>query len=98
MYDEEKKRRVWKLGVVESLVKGKDSVVRGANVRVVTKVKPTHLSRPVQKLYPLEIRSQGDGLPRMDSVAKTVESPTRTVPRRKAALDSRWKSCLMLYS
>lgn len=88
VYDEEKKRGEWKLGVVESLVKGKDSVVRGANVRMVTKGKPTHLSRPVQKLYPLEIRSKGDGLPRMDRVAKTVESPTRTVPRRKAALDS----------
>ena len=33
VYDEEKKRGEWKLGVVESLVKGKDSVVRGANVR-----------------------------------------------------------------
>ena len=62
VYEEEKKRGEWKIGVVESLVKGKDSIVRGDKVRVVTKGKPTHLSRPVQKLYPLEISSKGEGL------------------------------------
>lgn len=49
VHEEEKKRGEWKIGVVESLVKGKDSIVRGAKVRVVTKGKLTHLSRPVQK-------------------------------------------------
>ena len=44
VYEEEKKRGEWKIGVVESLVKGKDSIVRGAKVRVITKGKPTHLS------------------------------------------------------
>lgn len=77
-------------------MRGKDSVVRGANIRVVTKGKPTHLSRPVQKLYPLDITSKWEGLPQTDSVVKSVQTPTRTVPRRKAALDSLWKSCLML--
>jgi len=79
-------------------VKGKDGVVRGARVRIVTKGKPIHLSRPVQKLYPLEIRSKGERLPRADSSVQADENPTRTVPRRNAALDSRWKSRLMLDS
>ena len=61
VYEEERKRGEWKMGVVGSLVTGKDGVVRGANVRVITKGKPVHLSRPVQKLYPLEIRSEGEG-------------------------------------
>ena len=98
VFEEEKKRGEWKTGVVESLVKGKDGVVRGARVRTVTKGKPIHLSRPVQKLYPLEIRSKGEGLPRADSSVQADENPTRTVPRRNAALDSRWKSRLMLDS
>ena len=61
VYEEEKKRREWTIPVVESLVKGKDSIITGTKVRVVTKGKPTHLSRPVQKLYPLEIRSKREG-------------------------------------
>ena len=36
------------MGVVESLVTGRDGIVRGANVRVVTKGKSVHLSRPVK--------------------------------------------------
>ena len=98
VYEEEKKRGEWKIGVVESLVKGRDSIVRGAKVRVVTKGKPTHLSRPVQKLYPLEIRSKGEGLSHMENSVRATENPTRTVPRRNAAIDSRWKSHLMLDS
>ena len=94
--EEEKKRGEWRVGVVENLVRGSDNVVRGAKVRVVTKGKPTHLSRPVQKLYPLEIKSQGEGDARRS--VRAVENSTRTVPRRNAALDSRWKSRLMLDS
>ena len=93
---EEKKRGEWRVGVVETLVRGSDNVVRGTKVRVVTKGKPTHLSRPVQKLYPLEIKSQGEGAPKRS--VRAVENSTRTVPRRNAALDSRWKSRLMLDS
>ena len=51
MYEEERKRREWKMGVVESLVTGRDNEVRGATVRVVTKGKSIRLSRPVQKHY-----------------------------------------------
>ena len=89
------------MGVVENLVTGRDGVVKGAKVRVITKGRPTHLSRPVQKLYPLEIKSKGEGLPRANSSvqkSRAVENLTRTIPRRSAALDSRWKSRLMLDS
>jgi len=43
------------LGVLESLIKGKDDVVRGANIRVIAKGKALRMARPVQKLYPLEV-------------------------------------------
>ena len=46
------------MAVVESLIVGKDKEVRGANVRVITKGKAVHLSRPVQNLFPIEIRTE----------------------------------------
>ena len=45
------------MAVVESVIVGKDKEVRGANVRVIMKGKAVHLSRPVQKLLPIEIRT-----------------------------------------
>ncbi len=75
VYEEEKKRGDWKMGVVKSLVTGKDGVVRGAEVRVITKGKPVHLSRPVQKLYPLEVRSEGRDIGKQARGIRTLEIP-----------------------
>lgn len=98
VYEEDRKRGEWKMGVVEDLVTGRDGIIRGAEVRVITKGKPVHLSRPVQKLYPLEIRSEGEGRRKSIARNKSTRNPTRKVPRRKAALNSRCKSQLMLDS
>ena len=50
-------RGKWRLGKVEELITVKDGEIRGANVKVLTKKgKPMYLNRPVQKLYPLEVR------------------------------------------
>jgi len=57
VFEENRKRGDWNLGVLESLIKGKDDVVRGANIRVITKGKALRMPRSVQKLYPLEVRS-----------------------------------------
>ena len=59
--DEDRKRCEWKLGIVVELIEGRDKVVRRAKVRVVCGGRPTYLSRPVQKLYPLEIKNQREG-------------------------------------
>ena len=40
---------------VEELVVGKDEVVRGAKLKVFSKGKPVYLSRPIQRLYPVEV-------------------------------------------
>ena len=45
------KRNKWRLGRIEEIVTGKDGVIRGANV----KTSKGKLSRPLQKLYPLEV-------------------------------------------
>lgn len=47
---EGKKRGLWKTGIVQKLVTDKDKVIRGAQVRVTTKGRPTPISKPVQHL------------------------------------------------
>ena len=57
MFEENKKRAHWKTAVVERLITGRDEIVRGADVRTIAKGKHLRVSRPMQKLYPLEIRA-----------------------------------------
>ena len=49
------KRGLWKSGIIEDLIVGKDGQVRGASVRKVGYGKSENLNRPLQKLFPLEI-------------------------------------------
>ena len=58
VYEEGVKRNGWKMAAVESLIVRKDKEVTGANVRVITKGKAVRLSRPVQQLFPIEIRTE----------------------------------------
>ena len=58
VYEENVKWGFWKIGKVEEVIRGRDGVVRGAKVRVITKGKPVVINRPVQKLYPLEVKAQ----------------------------------------
>ena len=52
--DEDKNRNHWKLGIIESLIEGRDNVVRGAKIRTAKGV----LERAVHQLYPLELSSE----------------------------------------
>ena len=50
------KRRNWKIGKIIRVIKSKDDVVQGGEVQVFNhKTDRGILSRPIQKLYPLEI-------------------------------------------
>lgn len=61
IHSDEKKRGFWNLGKVEEKVKGQDEQVRGAVVRVYTGQRKSKLiGRPVQRLYPLELRVQSN--------------------------------------
>ena len=51
------KRNHWRIAVVQELYEGRDGFVRGCKVRTITKTgRVSHLDRPVNKLYPLEIQ------------------------------------------
>ena len=59
VHDEDQPRGKWRIGKVEDLIAGADGSIRGAVVRVQGKGgKCATIRRPVQRLYPLEIRCQ----------------------------------------
>ena len=43
--------------MVEGLICGRDKEVRGTHVRVITKRRDVHMTRPVQNLYPNEVHA-----------------------------------------
>lgn len=64
VFEDGAKRNSWKMAVIEELIHRRDNKVRGANARVVTKGKTLCLSRPLQKLHPIEVRESSTDVPR----------------------------------
>ena len=89
-------RGFWKLAVVTELLIGRDEEVRAATVRTHAKDrKVIFLKRPVQRLYPLEVRdsAQGQQAPPPESMRKSITPTTNNLeghrPKRRAALHAR---------
>ena len=57
IHDDTLPRGFWKVGVIEELLPGRDGLVRGATLRVVSKGRTSRMRRPLQRLYPLEVES-----------------------------------------
>ena len=51
VYEEDRKRGEWKLGIVESLVTGKDGIVQGVQVRVITRETGSPLQASAKALF-----------------------------------------------
>ena len=60
IYEDKVKRGLWKMGIIENLIVGKDGKTRGTTVRKAGKSKPELITRPLQKLVPLEISCDRD--------------------------------------
>ena len=78
-------RGIWKLGKVLEVCPGNDGLVRGATIEVASSNgKRKRLRRPLQKLFPLEVRetSVADGEEPARPIACTSERP-----RRQAAIE-----------
>ena len=67
--DDREKRINWKMGVVRQLILGRDGGCRAATVQV----KSGLLSRPIRKLYKLELCAESDNLPPITSLAESIE-------------------------
>ena len=82
---EEKNRGLWKLGIVQELITGRDGVVRGAKLRAGR----SYLERPVQHLYPMELScDRTTAMPRATLSAEAPEAPVFR-PSRDAAVAAR---------
>ena len=93
----------WRMGVVSDLITGKDGVTRGAKVRIGGQRKPDFLYRPLQKLYPFEVRSvvvdsDSNIAQTRDREPNACERRHAFRPKRAAAIDSVCKTRLMLDS
>ena len=80
VHDEQLPRGLWKLGRVQELFTGRDGHCRGAAVRTVTRDRQqVLLRRPIQLLYPLELKSSdgnGDESSKAQDVISDKESTT----------------------
>ena len=94
VYDENHPRGMWRLGRVEELIKGVDGVARGVSVRTQSrKGQMKTLHRPVQQIYPLEVRAHQDPCGAQSAESQQADPPPsdERKPRSKriAALNSR---------
>ena len=92
VHDEDLPRGFWKLARVEGLVTGADGLVRGATIRVRSEGRRCSvLRRPIQRLYPLEIRGGDECVPvgvHTGPEPNPVVHQPRRNPRRQAAVDA----------
>ena len=98
VHDENRLRGLWKLGRVRELIPGVDGNVRGTFVRVQSGGGHSTIKRPVQRLYPLEVRAEvmdSQEIVPTDEVSVNVSSKTTEKaelparPRRQASLKAR---------
>ena len=83
-------RNQWKLGVIIHLHQGKDGLVRSVTLRT---AKENLISRPIEKLYPLEVLAEEDNLQdpkdkfkNPEEIRSTSEKRTQRASAQRAAL------------
>ena len=79
---DEKNRGIWKIGIVEQLIPGRDGVVRGVKLRA----GKSFMERPIQFLYPLELHCDREN--RQETVPLNPAA-SEFKPKRRAAVDAR---------
>ena len=93
LFEDGAKRNSWKMAVIEELIHRRDN-----KVRVVTKGKTLRLSRPLQKLHPIEVRESSTDVPRsrerQGECERTLQK--RVTPCQAVALDVAWKTREMM--
>ena len=84
-------RETWKLGRVVKLLPGADGEVRAATVKLggQKQGKGTYLNRPVQKLFPVEVHTEGIGEKNIPAESRLKLKQERS--KRNTAADGEWK-------
>lgn len=86
VFERGRKRGEWKTGVVQEEIKGKDGVLRGAKVCVITNGQRQLINRPVQHLYPVEVKN-----PQESEEVVVGEAQVAQRRKRNAALNAKGK-------
>ena len=87
VHEESRPRGLWRLGKVEGLISGADGQTRGVVVKVWPRNgRSTTIKRPVQRLYPLEIRSTDRDSEVPVEVKEDDNPEVKQRPRRAAAI------------
>ena len=104
VHEDNKSRTQWRLAIVEKLIKGNDDQVRAAHIRM-----STHsTTRPVAKLYPLEVQDGKQNITTTpetkeivnsaanEDIQKTVDATTHTRAAASKAIQQikEWKRML----
>ena len=82
IYSEDRSRGKWPLGIIEALYTGRDGVIRGAKLRAGA----GHIERPVNHLYPMELKCDRTPLTPQDQL--NLNDPEFR-PARDAAVAAR---------
>ena len=82
IYDKYQPRHLWKLGRIIELVRGNDAVVRAAKVK--TGISGVIITRPLNKLYPLEINNSKSIKDNIEDRSDELEILTRRTKRNAA--------------
>ena len=77
----ERKRNHWAIGIVDSLIIGKDRVTRATKVRT----GKSTLERAIQQLYPLELRCDSNSQNQI-KVIDEIKGKRKQIPRNAAAI------------
>ena len=110
--DDNAKRGMWKMGIIEEIIKGKDQQISGGKARKIARGKPEFPNRPLQKLIPLESAvkislERQDGKKRKEDKGKDEhvtgvreenEKSRGDKPHRAPSMDARWCTQLILDS
>ena len=78
------RRILWKLGIVTALKRGNDGIVRSAEI----KTSGITTSRPIQKLYPMELRDEKFVQSLRTTPMSSPNEPEAQRPKRKAAVEA----------
>ncbi len=94
VYADDQLRSHWNLGLVEGVMVGADGEIRAANVRVNKKGTSSVLNRPIQHLYPLEVRRSAEeddhaDIPDPDEVCTEPQTELSTPRQSRRAFGTR---------
>ena len=86
-------RLQWRLGIVDSLLQGNDGLVRAVNVRTNNRI----TSRPISRLYPLEVSLPSDNQTECSNSTEIATNSTKdeTGDRPQRAAAKRARACLL---